>query len=169
VGQPVEEQLEGSGRRARRPALAVDDGRHRLGVEQQRRQLDGGDPVDHAVVRLADQPDRAVVELVGDPHLPQRTLALQRHRHHGVDDRVEVAGAGVHQVAVDVEVGVIHPRRLADAEGDRRQTLAIARRAADPRGDVVAQLIEIRARAVRRRFEDRGPADVHMGRRALDF
>jgi hypothetical protein len=61
-------------------------------VEQQAGQLDGCDAVDHAVVRLADEPDLLALGVLADPHLPQRAVAAQRHRHHLVGKLVERAG-----------------------------------------------------------------------------
>ena len=55
--------------------------RHRrLGVEQRVAELDHGGPVDHAVVRLADDRDAPAGQRVRDPHLPQRAVAPQRRR-----------------------------------------------------------------------------------------
>jgi hypothetical protein len=130
----------------------------RLGVEQQVAELDHGESVDHAVVRLADERRR----VAGDPHLPQRPVARQRRGEHLVHDvtvgHVEVAGG--------IEVRVVDPHRVMHAERHVGQLLAIAVRALHARRDVRDQLLR-GGRPVGGRVEARDPADVHRRQRAL--
>jgi hypothetical protein len=73
VHHAVEQQTQAVGGAGGPPAVRPGLDRLRRGVKQQRRQLDRGEPVDHAVMDLADHPDAPVVQTVGDPQLPQRT------------------------------------------------------------------------------------------------
>ena len=99
--------------------------------------------------------------VLADPHLPQRAVAAQRHRHHLVDEVLERPGRPV-DVTIDREGGVVDPLRRVQAQRDRRELLAVARRAPEPQLDVIAQLGEARQRPVGGRREDRDPADVHV-------
>ena len=93
-------------------------GRVRLGVEHQVAELDHGEAVDHAVVRLADDRRR----VAGDPHLPQRAVARQRRGEDLVDD----VAVGHVEVARGIEVRVVDPHRVVDAERHVGQLLAVA-------------------------------------------
>jgi hypothetical protein len=139
-----------------------------LGVEQQHPDLDRGDPVDHAVVGLADEPDRAVLEVGRDPHLPQRAVAPQRLGEHRVGEVLEVLGGGAVDVLGGVELLGVDPQRRVEAERVGGDPLAVARRPVEAAGDVREQLVEAGALGARGRLERRGPADVHVCAGALD-
>src|ERR1700733_233979 len=83
--------------RFRRGVPIIAGARRWLGrwVEQQAGQLDSGDAIDHAMVSLADEPDLLALEVLTDPHLPERAVAPQRHRHPLIGEIVERAGCPV--------------------------------------------------------------------------
>ena len=151
-------------------SVRVLGGRLRLGrgVEQQRAELDRREAVDHAVVGLADEPDAAVAQPVGDPELPQRAVAAQRLRQHRVGELRQVLGGGAVDVLGGVEVLGVDPQRRVQPERVGGDPLAEARRAGEPPGDVGEQVLEVGARAVLGRLERRRPPDVHVCARALD-
>ena len=113
------------------------------GVEQHRAELDRCEPVDHAVVGLADHRQALVARVLAYPHLPQRTVAAQWRGHHFVDQAREGAGGAV-EVPVDREPLVIDPLRGGEPERHRRELLTVARGARDAPADVLAQLLEAR-------------------------
>jgi hypothetical protein len=149
------------------PVIGLVRGRLGRRVEQQGGKLDGGDPVDHAVMRLADESDPPVLELVGDRHLPKRPAAVERRRHHPIDDVREAGLARVPDMARDVEAVVVDPERVVQAEWNRLDLLAVARGAREPARDVIAHLDEPRRRSVGGWREQRDPAHVHVGGRRL--
>ena len=112
VHHAVEQQTHAVGGAGGPPAVRPGLDLLRLGVEQQRRQLDRGEPVDHAVVDLADHPDPPVVQAVGDPQLPQRTAADQRRGHHRVDRIAPARRRGRPDVPIHIELGVVDPDRI---------------------------------------------------------
>ena len=130
-------------------------------VQQQGHQLDRSQAVDEAMMSLPDHADLAIVQLLGDPQLPQRAIVIERDRHDLVDQAPEIAFPRPAYVQGDVEVRVIDPDGVVETEGDLGQLLAVARRAAEAPLDVVADRLEARSRALRRRVEQRRPAEVH--------
>jgi hypothetical protein len=136
-------------------------------VEEEPNELQRRQSVDHAVVGLAHEPDATVGKL-GEPHLPQRAVALEVRGHRLVHDRGDVGALGPHHVASEVEVRVVHPRGLPGAQRKRDEPLAIARRVGEAPGDVVAKLLEGGARALGRRGEGGQPPHVHVHVRILD-
>jgi hypothetical protein len=173
VHDGAREALRSRRRRRGRGRAALPRGTGRLrhagvGVEQEPPELDHRHPVDHAVVRLPDDPDLAAGQPVRDPHLPQRPVARERGRQHGVDDRAEVAAIGGQEVLGRVEVRVVDPHGLVQAERDGGQALAVARRVLEPRGEVREEVAEGRARPVLRRVVKGDPADVHRRGGAFD-
>ena len=91
---------------------------------------------------LADKCESLLGGLLANPHLPQRTVATQRRRHHLVDQASERTGRPV-QMTVDRERLVVHPLGRVQPERHRRELLAVARRARQASRDVLAQLEEI--------------------------
>ncbi len=146
---------------ARHPAVAVARIGLRRDVEQERHELDRGEPVDEAVVGLADDADPAVRQVVGDPQLPERAVVLQRRGHDLVDDPAEVRARRAQDVVGDVKGGVVDPDGVAEPERDRGELLAVARRAAEAAVDVGEHVLEARWRTVGGRVEERRPAHVH--------
>jgi hypothetical protein len=119
------------------------------------------------VVGLADDADAPVVE-IGDPQLPQRAVVAQRRRHDLVDEAVEVAVLAAQHVVGYVEARIVDPDGIVEAERDVLEALAVARRAVQAPGDVLADRVEGRRRAAGGRFEQRRPADVHRRLLGLD-
>jgi len=113
-------------------------------VEKKRSKLDGRDPVDHAVMGLADEADATTLELIGDADLPHGAIARQLPRHAGVGKIGQPVGARPNHVPVDVEILVIHPHRCVHAQRHLGEPLPVARRSAEPALDVVAKLREAR-------------------------
>ena len=131
--------------------------------------IDGADPVDHAVVRLGGERPAPTGKTLEQGHLPQRTVALQalgeelrrplgqlplasRRRQRGVGD-----------VALEVEVGIVFPRRPAEPAGvRRRQALSIAGQPPEAVRQVAAELLAGRHASVGGRVEDHDRADVHV-------
>ena len=127
-------------------------------------------PVDQGVVRLGQHGPAAVLEALDDPDLPERLGAVELLRHDPPDQLAQLALApgggqrGVAQVVLDVEVGVVHPDRPPQLEGDEADLLAVA-------GDEVELGLDhghdVGVRR-RRALEDRHRGDVHVGHVVLD-
>ena len=72
--QRIGQQLGAGRQRPRRPlALGRDPDRIRRGVEQHRRDVDAGDPVDERMMGLGQQREAVVGEPLDEPQLPHRT------------------------------------------------------------------------------------------------
>ena len=61
-----------------RPLVGSQQSRIRSSVEDHREQVAARDAVDHAVVHLRDHRPTIVVEAFDDPHLPQRSVTVER-------------------------------------------------------------------------------------------
>jgi hypothetical protein len=72
-------------------------------------------------------------------------------------------------VALDVEVRIVDPDRVANTERHLGKLLPIARRAAEPVFDVRTELFETRSSVVIGRPEERCPPDVHVRSGAFDL
>src|SRR5204863_5888909 len=85
-------------------------------------EVGAGDAVDRAVVHLADNCDLAVGETLDDPELPQRPRPVERTARDVTRDLGDLLWTARHwtadaaDVVVEVEVGVVDPRRVRDAE-----------------------------------------------------
>ena len=119
------EQLE----RVRRPApgshsgSALVGGGRRLGVEQQRAELDRGEPVDHAVVGLADEPDACRRASSGAIHSSHSGRSrAQRLGEHGVGEVLELLGGRVVDVLGGVEVLGVDPQRRVAGRARRARS-----------------------------------------------
>ena len=145
-----------------------------LGVEDQVDDLQRGEPVDERVVDLAHHPDPPVLEPGHQEDLPQRPRPVQRS---GEDRRAERLEARVadpvvrrcerHDVGREIELGVIDPARLGQAQRRRLEPPAAPRDLVQPSRRPVSQRLHRRARTPGRRREHRAEADVHMGLRRL--
>jgi hypothetical protein len=111
---------------------------------------------------------RPSAELGRDPELPQRAVAPQRLRQHGVGEVLQPLGGRVVDVLGGSKSSASTPQRRVQAERFGRNPLAVARRAAEPARDVREQLAEARPGAVLGGREGRGPAHVHVGAGAFD-
>ena len=90
------------------------------------------------MVDLGDRRDEAVLETLDDVHLPERTAAVERPRHHlGAEagQLVEVArcrqGDAPH-VMLELEVGILDPQRVVQPHRDLDQAPAEWRREVQP-------------------------------------
>ena len=87
------------------------------GVERQHHQVGSRDPVDHAVMDLGDQRPAAARQALDHPHLPQRAMPVEFHRHQSTHQVVQLQFAtrgrqsGVTNVVHEVEVRVVDPHR----------------------------------------------------------
>src|SRR5260370_11188585 len=108
---------------------AVSGGR-RPGVEQQRREVDGGDAIDHGMVDLVDHRHPAAAQALDDGHLPQRLVQVERPRE---DARGVIAQGGFvsparQRSAPDViregEVLIVDPNRVAQVARQPHYLLA---------------------------------------------
>ncbi len=175
VTSPAREQL-GVARRTRlRTALGRRLQRRRVGLEaaQERDRVGAGDTVDGAVVHLGEDRDLARLEALDHHELPQRTRPVQRDAGHvaaQVGQLALTAGRGqrhpVH-VPVDVEVVVVDPDRVVDAERHLLELAVEHRHAVDPPLELVLELAEVVAARDRRGVEHDHAADVQQLRRAL--
>ena len=92
---------------------------------------------------LPTSPMRPSAQPVGDPELPQRAVAAQRLRQHRVGELRQVLGRGAVDVLGGVEVLGVDPQRRVQPQRVGGDALAEARRAAEPAGDVVEQVVEV--------------------------
>ena len=88
---------------------------------------------------FVSRPDLAVVEAVDDPHLPQRAGAVERDGDqlggqvaHVGHVAVALGHGDVAEVPVEVEVGVLDPERVVDAERHLDQPAAERRGLVEP-------------------------------------
>ena len=122
--------------------------RGRLEVEEHREQRGAGHPVHGGMVHLGDDGDALVGQALDDPHLPQRLgpVELVTGDVAGqVGQLAQAAGTGHGRpphVVVDVEVGVVDPHRMAQAERDLDQPPPEDRGAGDPGGDGLLHPLE---------------------------
>src|SRR6185295_4258935 len=106
-------------------------------------QIDAGDAVYHAVMRLRDHRETIALETLDHPDLPERLRAIELLRDDARREPLQlpfVAGARqarVADVVMDVEVLVVDPEQPVP-ERHRRETLAIPRDQVQARRDVGA-------------------------------
>ena len=175
VGQCVGDQpgLRGQAGRDRRAAAL--DGRAAFGgeVEQLRHQRGAGHAVDHRVVHLGDEADPAVGQVLDDVHLPRGLVGLERSAHdlgHHLGELLVTTGCGQRnpeEVVGEVEVGVVHPARVVEAEGHRHEPAPEGRQGRNAFDQHVTHPFERVAALGRGRVEDAGVGDLHRGLRCV--
>jgi hypothetical protein len=139
-----------------------------LEIDELRRQPHAGFPVHDRVVELLQQGRARPLETVHDEELPQRAGALERvggEQDGEVEQLVEAARTGQRDVAdveVEIEAGVVHPRRWRQAH--RAGLHALAQPRDDLRGSVQPAH---QARHVGRTVEDGDVGDVGREERIL--
>ena len=139
-------------------------GRVGVEVEQHRRDVDAGDAVDQAVVRLGDQREAVVTDAVDQPQLPQRLGAVEPLGEDAAREPAQLILAGglrqrrVAHVVAGVEVRVVDPDRPALDERRERQLLAVARNEREPALELGDELLVGRRLAL----EQQHGADVHV-------
>ena len=139
-------------------------------VEEDRGYVNPGDAVDERVVALGDEREAPALDLVDQPHLPQRLRAVESLGEHARRQDPQLLHAarggqrGVADVVAQVEVRVVDPLGPALAERDHAQLLAEAGHQVKARVDVVAQLVVGGGRPLE---QGRG-GDVHVGGASLE-
>ena len=152
-------------------------GRVGFGAAQLRHQVGAGHPVHAGVVHLGHHRQAAVAVAIGarhafdDPHLPQRPAAVQRQRRDMAADLREFGPAArrrqpdAMQMAVDLEVVVIHPDRMVEVQRTVGELFAELRHRLDAERQRVAQPVEGVAARHRRRVQLHDRANMHGLRR----
>ena len=154
-------------RRIQHPALGVE-------VEEVDHQLGTRDAVDGAVVHLGDDTDVAVGQALHDVELPERAAPVERgagdlRGHLGqLPMPAGARGSDATDVVVEVEVRILDPDRVVQAERHRHDAAPERRHQVQPRLDEVLDRLEVVAALHRRRIEDRGHGDVHVHARRLE-
>ena len=175
-GQFRHRKLSRRRRRARLPGTLVFDVFGGYDVQEDRGQVDTGDPIDHAMVDLGDDGELALFEALDDPQLPQRLGAIELLGDDPAGERLQlvvVAGsrkAGVANVKVEVEGVVVDPDRSAVVR-DERETLAIARDVLQLRLDVVTDQLDVDPTVVLREgacLEEHDGRHMHVRRPGLE-
>ena len=139
-----------------------------LEVEEHAEQLGARDAVDGAVVHLDDQGNLPVLEPLDDPHLPQGPVPVQL----AADDVGREVAQLAHparrgqrrppEVVVDVELGVVHPDREAQAHGHLDEAALEDRDLGDAVVDELADAPERVAVRHGRGVEDGDHGHVHV-------
>jgi hypothetical protein len=174
-GGGVAEQLRVAGHAVRHPLLLRLVLRDLGGeVEQGDRHLVAGRPVDGGVVDLREHRDVAVLHALDHPHLPERTGAVERDGGEPAHERgqlLAVAGRGQRggpDVVVEVEVRVLDPQRVVQAEGHLGQPPPERRGQVEPLAVDLLDPVEVDGAVGLRRVEDHQARDVHVRRRRLE-
>ena len=132
-GEPAGEQLQAAGDAVARPAGLGRRDLAPLGLQVHERDEDlrAGQPVEGGVVDLAQQPDlRPVLDAVDEVHLPQRAAAIEPALEDAralLGQLAQVARSGQRDLAdvvVEVDVRLLDPERVVEAERDLDQAPA---------------------------------------------
>jgi hypothetical protein len=100
-----------------------------LGREERREQVDARDPVDHAVMHLAQHGEAAVLETLDEPGLPEGPASIERALENPPDERLQLllvprpGQVRVPDVVRQVELMIVDPDRVA---GQRQMVAAVA-------------------------------------------
>jgi hypothetical protein len=140
-----------------------------LGCHQHADEIDAGDAVDHAMMRLAHQRDAVPLEALHQPQLPERLVEVEtllEDARAGALQQPLVARlrqARVADVVADVEAWIVHPDRMP-VDGRRFDALAVARDQVQARGHVLEDALDVEHVSLvteRTAFTDQDRADVH--------
>jgi hypothetical protein len=107
-----------------------------------------------------------IAQSVDQPQPPQRMAPVKRQRQQLARQRSQLPGAArlLHADGLDVvgevELRVVDPHRVVQAQGRGQRTAAKPRHQVEPRGYVLAEFLHCRGVAI----GQQGPADVHGGR-----
>ena len=135
-----------------------------LGVEQDRREVDARDAVQHAVMRLADDRELVPANAFHEPQFPQRLVAIELLGEEPADQLLQLGLAardgqgGAAHVVLEVELRLVDPHGPALLERHLENALPIARHLRQPRLHEPQHVAERRRRA----FEDGAGAHVHV-------
>ena len=143
-------------------------------VEEVDEQLGARHAVDRRMVDLAQQRHVAVVEALDHVDLPQRPGPVERPAHDLAGERGELgrlAGGGedvAADVVVEIEVRVLDPDGVVEAERHLHHPAAEGRVAHEPVGDERPELIERVGLGHGRGVEHGGDGHVLVHRRRLE-
>jgi hypothetical protein len=93
-------------------------------VEKLREKFGSGHAIDDRVMEFGDQTDLASIEPLDEMHLPRRLIADKRPAHdlrrHFVQFHLpaRVRQGCPMKVVVEIEIRVVHPTRVVEAEGN---------------------------------------------------
>ena len=154
---------------ARRGGLGADLGRWiGLEVEELRQQLGRRDAVDGGVVELRHHAHVSVREALDDVHLPQRSCPVELPFGHVGHVRGQLGGAarrgerGASDVVAEIEVTVVGPVGVAEAQRHRHQAAPEHGGHGQARPDEVPHLLEGVAPGHGGGVEDGRHRDVHV-------
>ena len=145
-----------------------------LEVEDLGHQVDTHHAVDGGVMHLGDDADVAVLETLDDPQLPQRAAAVERapgDLGRQLGELVEAAGSrqrGPPDVVVEIEVGILDPHRVMQAERDLDHAPAERLEARESVGDELPHRLDREAAGNVGGVEDHRRHDVHVRRRGFE-
>ena len=142
-------------------------------IQDAREQARTRHAVDRRVVHAGDDRDRAVLDTLDDPELPERSRPIEGTARDVADDVGELLGAArgrhrdVANVVVEVEVGVVEPDRSVQIERDVREPATELRQHRKPRREMRLDLLEGVAARHRRRVQEHHRLDLHVRRGRL--
>ena len=143
-------------------------GRFGLEIQENTQELGARDAVDGAVVDLGDHADLVALQPFDDPHLPQRAVPVELAADHVGRELGQLAHParrgqrGAAEMIVDVELGIVDPHRVAQAEGHLDQPAPEHRCQRDPLVDELAQPAEGVAPGHGGRVENGDQRHVHV-------
>ena len=90
IAHALGHQLRGRRQRLWSPRLRLDVARDWVDVEQDAREVEARDPVDHRVMRLRDQGEAVALEALDEPRLPQRLGPIEALRVDAPGQRAQL-------------------------------------------------------------------------------
>ncbi len=139
-------------------------------IENDRHDVCSGDAVDQTVVGLGDQGEAVACEPLREPDLPQGLGPIELPAHDPCREAIQLVAvprgrqSGVSNVVVEVEVGIIDPRRPAETKGDKGKSLTESRDQLQAAPHHVEDVLAVWGPAL----EDRDASNVHGRSRALE-
>ena len=144
----------------------------RIGVQQDREDLGAGHSVDGGVVQLGEGRHPAILETLDQIQLPERAGTIQRscvdprHQLRQLSAIARRWHGDVTDVEIEIELGVLDPVRVIEAEGNGHEFAAKRREQVDPAGDERSERLEVESIRGRGRVQDDHAGDVTvLGRR----
>ena len=150
------------------PRVSADVTAVGIGVEHRQCQLVARHSVDRRVMRLREHRDVALLEALDDPRLPQWLPPVERPGDDLLRQRGQLVRAtrrghrDVVEMEVEVEVGVLDPERMVEAERHLDEPPPEGRSEVETRRVHVADLVEPPRDRRRGRIEDHQPGHVHV-------
>ena len=143
----------------------------RAEIHDHGQQVRPGDAVHQRVMGLGQDGPPPVFEPLDHPDLPEGFRAVELLCHDPPDELAQLALAagggqrGVAEVVLDVEVGIVHPDRPPELQGDEADLLAVAR---DEVELALHHRDDVLGKGRRGALEDGDRGDVHVGHVVLD-